>query len=530
MSTVTPRAFLQERLALFGRTGFFVSASFLAVFNLAEMLAAANRSLGWVVTNRSNEFHLGLSLVFLAVWLSCRKRERSERALAVIEFGGVLLAGLACTLPVRWATLDEGRIHSMFLEITQILVARAIIVPSTARRTIWLSASVVLPATLMVFLFHLQYATSVLGIVKPTLEAALFCAMAVVLAALASHVIYGLREEVRAARKLGQYTLQEQLGAGGMGIVYRAQHAMLRRPTAIKLLPPDRAGENSIRRFEREVQITSQLAHPNTVSVYDYGRTPDGIFYYAMELLDGVTLGQLVGEYGPQPPARVVHILKQVCGSLSEAHALGLVHRDIKPANVILCERWGAADVVKVLDFGLVKDLARSSDASVGNMVAGTPQYISPEAVLTPEKVGPSADIYAVGAVGYFLLTGTHVFEGATLAEIIGQHLDRRPTSPSERLGRAVPPELEAVILECLAKEPARRPRGAHALAAALDAGPDAQPWTSDQAHAWWKHRRATGRPLPKDAPSAFGLTDPSSKMRSSAELPTVIRNASSGP
>jgi serine/threonine-protein kinase len=524
MTTLTPRTFLQERLAFFGRVGFVISSCFLVVFNLADRLSAEARSAGQMLTNRSNQFHLGLSLVFLAMWLGCRTTGRSARALAVIESVGVWLAALSCILPVWWS--DLNRVHAMFLEVTQILVFRAVVVPSTARRTAWLGAGVVLAVTLTVWGFHQQRSEVRLDILKPTLEAMLFCSIAAVLATLTSRVIYGLRQDVRAARQLGQYTLQEKLGEGGMGIVFRAQHAMLRRPTAVKLLPPERAGESSVRRFEREVQITSRLTHPNTVSIYDYGRTPDGIFYYAMELLDGMNLAQVVAEDGPQPPARVIHILRQVCAALTEAHSVGLVHRDIKPANIMLCERWGAADVVKVVDFGLVKDVALSDSAvSIENMVAGTPQCISPEAIRDPGTVGPAADLYAVGAVGYYLVTGRPVFEGTTVLEMLGQHLEREPVPPSQRLGRFVPPALESVILGCLRKDPGQRPSDAESLSAAfasaLGGGP---PWSAADARGWWSRRgsrRASSAPA---TVAPVGMTDASSTLHEGSDFPVVVR------
>jgi eukaryotic-like serine/threonine-protein kinase len=524
MTSVIPRPFLQERLAFFGRVCFLASISFLVVFNLAEIADARRVWADWILANRSNQFHLGMCLVFLAVWLSCRTGERSAPLLGAIEAGGIWLAGLSCILPAWWADPSGFRVHAMFLEITHILILRAVIVPSTALRTFWLSAALVPPTTLMAWAFHQRHAAGSLDILKATLQAALFSSMAVVVATLASRVIYGLRREVREAQKLGQYTLQEKLGEGGMGIVYRAQHAMLRRPTAVKLLPADRAGESSIRRFEREVQTTSRLTHPNTVSIYDYGRTPEGIFYYAMELLDGLSLAELVVDEGPQPAARVVHILKQVCAALAEAHSVGVVHRDIKPANIMLCERWGASDVVKVVDFGLVKDLGRPFDslASVESMVvAGTPQYISPEGVRSPDKVGPSADIYSVGAVGYYLVTGRPVFESTTLLEMLSQHLDHRPVRPSDRLGRSVPAKLEALILDCLEKDPASRPPSAQWLAAALESCLDAAaPWTSEQAHAWWTRWRARGGSARPASGGALGLTDAPTTVHSSDHLP----------
>ena len=245
-----------------------------------------------------------------------------------------------------------------------------------------------------------------------------------------------------------------------MGIVYKGHHAILRRPTAIKLLNLEKVNESSIERFEREVQITSQLNHPNTVAIYDYGRTDEGVFYYAMEFLDGIDLQALVEKYGPQSEARVIHILQQVCGSLYEAHSLGLVHRDIKPANLMLNRRGGEPDVVKVLDFGLVKalDEAKQASQSASGGLTGTPLYMSPEAIQTPNAVDSRSDLYAVGAVGYFLLTGQPVFSAADIVELCRQHITKVPDPPSQRLGKAISPELESALLACLEKTRAKPP------------------------------------------------------------------------
>ena len=264
---------------------------------------------------------------------------------------------------------------------------------------------------------------------------------------------------------------------------------MLRRPTAIKLLPRERAGEASLVRFEREVQMTAQLSHPNTVAIYDYGRTPDGVFYYAMEYLDGINLEDLVRVYGPQPPGRVIAILDQVCGALSEAHGHGLVHRDIKPANIILTERGGEPDVAKVVDFGLVKPLTQGDPevtASTSGTLTGTPRYMSPETMTMPEAGDPRSDLYALGAVGYYLLTGHAVFEAATVAEIIGHHLHTEPVAPSRRAGRPISSDLESLILQCLRKRPEDRPQSAAALAELLAAIP-VEPWRESQAKEWWR-------------------------------------------
>jgi serine/threonine protein kinase len=246
---------------------------------------------------------------------------------------------------------------------------------------------------------------------------------------------------------------------------------MLRRPTAIKLLPPERAGEVSIERFEREVQMTARLSHPNTVAIYDYGRTPEGVFYYAMEYLDGINLEDLVRRHGAQPPGRVVAILDQVCGALTEAHEAGLVHRDIKPANIILTERGGEPDVAKVVDFGLVQALSANDEhtiASGGDALTGTPHYMSPEALQASQSSDPRSDLYALGAVAYYLLSGHTVFDGASFAAVIGHHLHSDPPAPSLRVEQPLPSDLETLVLQCLRKSPAERPQSARALREAL--------------------------------------------------------------
>jgi PAS domain S-box-containing protein len=311
-----------------------------------------------------------------------------------------------------------------------------------------------------------------------------------------------LRQEVERVRRLGQYTLGEKIGEGGMGVVYRASHAMLRRPTAIKLLPPERMGQKNLERFEREVQLTAMLTHPNTVAIYDYGRTPDGVFYYAMEFLDGINLEDLVRRFGAQPQGRVISIVRQVCKALAEAHDLGVIHRDIKPGNIILTVRGGEPDVAKVVDFGLVKELDTGHGLPTSgerDVLVGTPLYLSPEAISTPGAIDARADLYALGAVGYFLLTGQPLFEGRTVMELCAHHLHTAPVPPSVRLGRQVDRQLEAVLLSCLEKNPARRPPTAMAVHDALAASNAASDWSTVDTQRWWAAYRpggpATSRP-----------------------------------
>src|SRR4030095_6295698 len=243
----------------------------------------------------------------------------------------------------------------------------------------------------------------------------LFAGLTMVLTTVVSKITCGLRQTIREARRLGPYTLVEKIGEGGMGAVYRASHALLRRPTAIKVLPPERAGQMDLARFEREVQMTSLLTSPHTVSIYDYGRTPDGLFYYAMEYLDGIDLNELVRRAGPMPPRRGIRIMRQVSEALAEAHREGLIHRDIKPANILLTERGGKPDFAKVVDFGLVKSVSSAgAGVTTDGVVLGTPYYMAPETLRSPDRIDARSDLYSLAATAYFLLSGKAVLEGTS--------------------------------------------------------------------------------------------------------------------
>jgi serine/threonine-protein kinase len=491
----------EERVHLQRRLGFFgLSAGLALLFIWGVRLVAHPRP--------ANHLILGGGLLLLGTWLFCRRESCSWSSLARLDVVitptlGVLLSALTLSLTPRFTW--DGSTHveplgyalafPLVLIGSFLIVARAVVVPSHPVRTLWVSLATVVPMAVGIQVLNTSLPP---GFAPPnpflsSMAEIVWLFLGVGLAVMTSGVTYGLREEVREARQLGQYTLEEKIGGGGMGEVHRARHALLRRPVAVKLLPPEHSGGTSADRFEREAQLTALLTHPNTVELYDFGRTDDGIFYYVMELLDGIDLEELVNDEGPQPPARVVHILRQVCGSLVEAHELGLIHRDIKPANVILTRRWGRADVVKVVDFGLVKDLEAGADAGLTaeNTITGTPLYLAPEAIRSAKGVGPSSDLYSLGALGYFLLAGQPVFTGESVVEVCGHHLHTAPTPPSEKLGRPVPVALEAVILRCLAKDPEDRPKSVAALMAELEELPEVPGWTQAEALARWDERAA---------------------------------------
>jgi serine/threonine-protein kinase len=305
--------------------------------------------------------------------------------------------------------------------------------------------------------------------------------------------ILRLRRRVQDALKLGPFTLVEKIGEGGMGVVYKATHALLKRPTAVKLLRLGEENDAMLRRFEREVQLTSSLSHPNTIAVYDFERTRDGVFYYAMEYIDGVTLEQMVERTGELPPGRVIHVLKQVASALAEAHSIGLIHRDIKPANIMISRRGGLSDFVKVLDFGLVRALAPAGNEGSAQTLThatalvGTPLYLAPEAVTSPLEVDGRADLYALGAVAYFLLTRTPPFQGGSVVEICAHHVHTVPEPPSARTAQASPAGLEALVLRCLEKAPERRFPSVHDFLAVLETLAASSPWNDRDADAWWK-------------------------------------------
>jgi serine/threonine-protein kinase len=499
---------INRRVAYFGGLFFLLSLAFY-VYNMT-LVCIIQRIWPPPLGHPAVLLHGAVTALFGLQWLLCRRGRRSSKQLNLIDVGGLLGAMvLFSVLTIAEATGFDNAVAVESLRAEAILcalitlavvVTHAIIVPATVRRTFWISvaACALLPVTAYLIVAR-GYPAAILA-QRPWLPTtvamyvSMWAMLTVVVATVAARVIYGLQQRVREANEIGQYTLQEKIGEGGMGVVYLARHALLRRPTAVKLLVAERAGEQAVRRFEQEVQLTSALTHPNTISIFDFGRTPDGVFYYAMEYLDGITLEDLATQTGAQPPARVVQILKQAASALSEAHEVGLVHRDIKPANLMLCVRGRIPDHVKVLDFGLVKE--HDGEPGLGlsrtGALIGTPAYLAPEGILDSSSVDARADIYALGAVAYQLLVGAPVFQAKTVVEVCAHHLHSIPVPPSERAEQAIPAALDNLVLRCLAKDRAARPQTAAELTAALEALETLDGigrWTVEDARTWWRER-----------------------------------------
>lgn len=329
---------------------------------------------------------------------------------------------------------------------------------------------------------------------------------AVLFAYMGARVIYRMGREVAIARALGSYQLEEKLGEGGMGEVWRATHRLLARPAAIKLIRPALAGSTSAgvpeearQRFEREARVIASLRSPHTVNLFDFGVSDDGAFYYAMELLDGVDADTLVRRFGPVPAERVIHILRQVCHSLTEAQARGLVHRDIKPSNIFVCRYGEDYDFVKVLDFGIVKTRGEHNDVGVAlsreTVIRGTPAFMAPEQALGGETIDGRADIYSLGCVAYWLLTGHLVFTAGTPSAILLDHIKTAPNAPSTRTELPVPDALDRIVLSCLAKNPADRPQTSGDLSRQLGEIAGVSAWTDERQREWWRrHQPSSAR------------------------------------
>jgi serine/threonine-protein kinase len=430
---------------------------------------------------------LGLYAAIARHWVTAR------RALQLGLVWEVLLGGFVAV--AFHATTTAGvQLHG-WTPIAVWALLYPVIVPTPTRRVI-----VATLATAAMDPLGLWINQALAGEAARSVPAGLLMPTAVICVAgpIVARLVYQLNVAVKRARDMGSYHLVERLGAGGMGEVWRAEHRLLARPAALKLINSELLGSsadsraNAIARFTREARATAALTSTHTVSVYDFGVTDDGAFYYVMELLDGFSLETAVRRFGPMDPRRVAFLLGQMCHSLAEAHAVGLIHRDIKPANLFVCRLGRDVDVVKVLDFGLVKELADRGGGTVAGAVLGTPAYIAPEIALGRPHVDGRADIYALGCAAYWLLTGHPVFESDSAIGLMMAHLDATPVRPSLRTELPIPARLETLVLECLAKKPEDRPQTIEALEERLADAMPPNNWSQRESREWWTRHGMT--------------------------------------
>ncbi len=431
-------------------------------------------------------FGIGLALVWRDRW--------TARAVALIVLATLVASGLldAALTAVLFPTEDRSHGAALFLFLA------AALVPWPLAYQIALGAVIVLMYPLAAAVasavipdvsafWQSQTETSVRRLM---LDQTIFVGVLAAVSVYITRTLYTMRRQLQAASRLGNYIIEGELGKGGMGKVYKAQHAMIRRPTAVKVMEAQAArSPEAIARFEREVQLSATLSHPNTITIYDFGQSEDATFYYVMEYLDGMDLQRMVERFGPIPAERTTYILRQVCGSLAEAHSRDIIHRDLKPSNIFLTERGGLHDFVKVLDFGLAKQIRSSSEdvqlTQVGR-VFGTPLFMAPETA-AEDTVDHRSDQYSIGCVAYWMLAGKPPFEGTSPFDVIAKHLKVDPVPPSEVSELSINKAVDEIVLKCLAKSPRDRFRDMNELAAALEGLQFENPWTGERACEWWK-------------------------------------------
>jgi eukaryotic-like serine/threonine-protein kinase len=452
---------------------------------------ATGAPLSW----RSVGVELFGSVTSTAMWLFVRRASAQPRTIIDAGFLFMIANALAIAMLNAWARPPLVYTNRQLSWVTILILAYSSIAPSTPRRTL---VAALAAATMDPLCYWIAYTR---GLSSPTFYMGIIlcwpnyaCA---IIAMLPQIVLQRIRRRLREAQELGSYHLIELLGRGGMGEVWRAEHRLLARHAAVKLVRPEVLGARDeaetrvlLRRFEREAQATSALSSPHTIQIFDFGLTQDGTFYYVMELLAGRDLESLVREFGPVPASRAVFLLRQVAHSLADAHARDLVHRDIKPANIYVCRMGLEYDFVKVLDFGLVKFSARGradSLATLDHATTGTPAYMAPETILGDTEVDRRADVYALGCVAYFLLTGQLVFDADTSMKMLLQHLHTEPVPPSERTELPIPRELDELVLACLQKDPKKRPQSAGELFRMAQKCSPGDRWDSEQARLWWE-------------------------------------------
>ncbi len=498
-----------RRLAIFSSValGVWMFTLFLDVIFLPAMSDAWHRNWHAIAIEVCNVF------LAAAMCLYLRRSKATSEAKGNVGLAFMLASGVGIAMINAWVYPPVPQEIIRFSWMTILILTYSMIAPSTPRRM--LTAALV-AASLDPLAYWGAY---MFGFPAPSaLHGFLLCwpnYICAVIAVLPVRGLHRLGKRLREAQEMGSYHLVELLGNGGMGEVWRAKHTLLARDAAIKLVKPELLGARNdaearvvLRRFEREAQATAALSSPHTIQVFDFGATKDGTFYYVMELLSGRDLESLVREFGPLPANRAIYLLRQVCHSLADAHARGLVHRDVKPANIYVCRMGLDYDFIKVLDFGLVKVSDRAHARGVDTLstidqtTTGTPAYMAPETILGDAKVDRRADVYALGCVAYFLLTGELVFEADTSMKMLMQHLQAQPVPPSERTELPIPRELDDMVLACLQKDPKLRPQNASELFRMACNCRVGDGWDSDRALDWWRiHLPDLTKPLKVTAP-----------------------------
>jgi tRNA A-37 threonylcarbamoyl transferase component Bud32 len=472
-------------------------------------------------TGAFQAINLAAVVASAGLWWVARSRQVSASRLHTL---GLAYEIAICFIIAMLTFWQYYIVHQMLPNLTwvpAVVILFPLILPGPPRRM--LAAAVAAGGMSPLALFLLNLTGKVTADPDAYFQTAVHSGIAVGFAYTGARIVYGLGREVTAARELGSYRLVERLGQGGMGEVWRAEHRMLARSAAIKLIRPSmtrearpEASEDARRRFEREAQVIAHLRSPHTIELYDFGIAVDGAFYYVMELLDGFDVETLVRRFGPVPVERAIHFLRQVCHSLSEAESRGLVHRDIKPANIFVCRYGEDCDFVKVLDFGIAKTAAMSAETGPAltqlNTIHGTPAFIAPEQALGRSDLDGRADIYATGCVAYWLLTGQLVFDAETPMALLLHHANTPPTPPSARTELSIPTALDQLVLSCLAKDPAERPQSARELSRRLAEIQSVGIWTENHARTWW----ATHQPAER-TPPGHGATRASADGRPNA-------------
>jgi serine/threonine-protein kinase len=451
---------------------------------------------GWLLIG-----HIAMTLLlgFLA-WRLCVRCNMVLKHLRVAEFlifGAPAIYMLTVNIfnLEKCAELPDGHAHIPHIATFWVLIifAYSIFIPNSWQRALMVLSSFGLMPLIALLVSWFQ-SPAFRGLMKDDafdgtfIEHFLIMSIAVATGTFGVRAIRTLRQEAFVAKQLGQYRLRKMLGSGGMGEVYLAEHQMMKRPCAIKVIRPEKAGDPQVlARFEREVQATAKLSHWNSIDIFDYGRTSDGTFYYVMEFLPGHNIGEIVKDYGPMPAARAIYLMRQVCSALSEAHSHGLVHRDIKPANIFCAYRGGMFDVAKLLDFGLAKPLDGMQDAGLTQegTITGSPLFMSPEQATGGHAVDERSDVYSLGAVMYLMVTGRPPFNYEQPLKVLIAHASETPTPPRE-LNATIPTELEEIIMRCLEKQPEDRFQDVATLEEQLEQVPLSEPWSSKQASKWW--------------------------------------------